>query len=72
MKWGEAAMDGGADSRLAADRFVTGALRRIRIRTEIEKLRWREVRSASGRSRNGGEVFDSGMNAPRPFMPLAR
>jgi hypothetical protein len=41
MKWAEA-LDGGVDSRQAANRFVTGALRRIRIRTKLSKLEWLE------------------------------
>jgi hypothetical protein len=41
MDWAEA-LEGGVDSRLAANRFVTGALRRIRIRTKLQKLLWRE------------------------------
>jgi len=41
MNWAEA-MDGGVDSRLAANRFVTGALRRIRIRSKVKKLMWKE------------------------------
>lgn len=50
MNWAEAAVarqrdvtGGGADSRLAAYRFVTGALRRIRIRTKVNELRWMEA-----------------------------
>jgi hypothetical protein len=41
MKWAEA-LDGGVDSRQAANRFVTGALRRIRIRSKLSKLEWLE------------------------------
>ena len=41
MNWAEA-LDGGVDSRQAANRFVTGALRRIRIRTKLSKLEWLE------------------------------
>ena len=41
MKWAEA-LDGGVDSRQAAKRFVTGALRRIRIRAKLSKLEWLE------------------------------
>jgi len=41
MNWAEA-MEGGVDSRLAANRFVTGALQRIRIRTKLSKLMWLE------------------------------
>jgi hypothetical protein len=41
MTWVEAAMEGDVDfSRLAANRFVTGALRRIRVRTKLQKLMW--------------------------------
>jgi hypothetical protein len=43
MSWGNTAMDGAGNSRLAADRFVTGALRRIRIRAKVKKLRWMEA-----------------------------
>jgi len=45
MNWAEAAMDDDVDSRLAAYRFVTGALRRIRVRTKVEKLMWMEAMS---------------------------
>jgi hypothetical protein len=45
MNWSEAAMDDAVDSRLAADRFVTGALRRIRVRTKLEQLMWMEAKS---------------------------
>jgi hypothetical protein len=41
MKWAEA-LDGGVDSRQAANRFVTSALRRIRIRAKLSKLEWLE------------------------------
>ena len=41
MKWAEA-LDGGVDSRQAANRFVTGALRRIRIRAKLKELMWVE------------------------------
>jgi len=36
-------MDEDVDSRLAAKRFVTGALRRIRIRTKTKELMWMEM-----------------------------
>jgi len=36
------AMEGGVDAKLAANRFVTGALRRIRIRTRLNELAWLE------------------------------
>ncbi len=36
------AMEGGVDAKLAANRFVTGALRRIRIRTRLKELAWLE------------------------------
>jgi hypothetical protein len=39
MDWVEAS-DGGVDSRQAAIRFVTGALRRFRIRSKMKKLMW--------------------------------
>jgi len=45
MNWAEAAMDDAVDSRLAAYRFVTGALRRIRIRTRVKQLMWMEAMS---------------------------
>jgi hypothetical protein len=41
MNWAEA-LDEGVDSRQAANRFITGALRRIRIRTKLGKLEWME------------------------------
>lgn len=41
MNWAEA-LEGGVDSKLAANRFVSGALRRIRIRTKLKKLMWME------------------------------
>ena len=41
MNWAEA-LEGGVDSRLAANRFLTGALRRIRIRARMKKLLWKE------------------------------
>jgi len=41
MNWAEA-LDGGVDSRQAANRFITGALRRIRIRRKLGKLEWME------------------------------
>ena len=41
MDWAEA-LDDGVESRQAANRFVTGALRRIRIRTKVKELMWME------------------------------
>jgi hypothetical protein len=42
MSWTEATMDEGVGSRMGALRFVTGALRRIRIRSKAKKLMWME------------------------------
>jgi hypothetical protein len=61
MNWAEA-MDGGVDSRQAANRFVTGALRRIRIRTKVKELMWMEGMVATSQrsvTREMEEMFPS-------------
>jgi hypothetical protein len=55
MNWAEA-VEGGDDSRLAANRFVTGALRRIRIRTTLRKLMWLEGTVAMAQRSHGSEM----------------
>jgi hypothetical protein len=47
MKWADAMI--GSDSRQSADRFVSGALRRIRIRSKLKKLMWMEGMLATPR-----------------------
>ena len=55
MHWAEA-MEGGVDSRLAANRFVTGALRRIRIRSKLQKLMWLEGTAAMAQRSHAREM----------------
>jgi hypothetical protein len=62
MNWAEA-LDGGVDSRQAANRFIMGALRRIRMRSKLRKLRWMEGKVATARrsiAREMEEMFPTG------------
>ena len=54
------AMDGGDVSKLAANRFVTGALRRIRIRSKLAKLAWMEGSVAMAQRSHACELEESG------------
>ena len=60
---GAEALDGGVDSWQAANRFVTGALRRIRIRTKLSKLEWLEgtVRAQRSLARETEEMVAKGI-----------
>ncbi len=40
--WSAQTLNTRSDSREAADRFVSGALRRLRLRSRLSKLLWEE------------------------------
>ncbi len=40
--WSAQSFESPSDSKAAADRFVQGALRRLRIRSRLSKLLWEE------------------------------
>ena len=48
-------IDERVNSRLAAERFVTGALRRIRIREKLDGLPWHEREVFAGSRRPPGD-----------------